>query len=220
MRRFNWPASLRVLGKSIVDWWDGWLDFVMLTLIWLPAQLTIILGPAATFGMFYVINLMVREGEATGIKGMIRGGRMFFWKSLLWGAINWLVVLIGYVAITFYAQLNSFVGSLAMWVVIILMALFFLAQFYAVPFFMQMEDAYKKVLVSIRNGFFLGMGTLPFTFILVVVCLLLMGISLGLIIPLFLGAPALVAMISTRGMVDRLEYLKLIRKDPDPREIP
>lgn len=219
MKRIAWPASLRVLGKSFLDWWDSWIDFVLISTVWFVAQLTIILGPPATFGMFYVINVMVREGESTGVRGLIRGAKLYFGKALLWGLLNWLVVIVGYTAIRFYADLNSLIGSIAMWVVILLVIGYGMAQFYAVPFFMQMEEDYKKVLMSLRNGFFLAFGTLIFTIILATISLILAVVTIAIVIPIFLGFPALIAMIQTRGMVDRLEYLQVLKKDPDPREI-
>ncbi len=46
----KFPAVLRVIGRSIVDWWDSWLDMVLVTIVWFVAQITVIFGPPATFG--------------------------------------------------------------------------------------------------------------------------------------------------------------------------
>jgi hypothetical protein len=73
----RFPASLRVIGRSVVDWWDGWLDMVVTLMIWLFAQMTIVLGPPATFGLYYVVHNMI-NGEAQGVRGLIAGARMYF----------------------------------------------------------------------------------------------------------------------------------------------
>src|SRR5512141_1274552 len=106
----RFPASLRVIGRSIVDWWDGWLDFVMLSIVWLFAQLTIILGPPATFGAYYVVHQML-NGEALGVRGMIAGGRKYFWKSLLWGLLNIVVIVILVVNYQFYGAVQAAWGN-------------------------------------------------------------------------------------------------------------
>ena len=98
----KWPAFLRVFGRSAVDWYDSWLDMTLIGIIWLFAQATIILGPPATFGVYYVTSNMVRNGESLGVRGMIEGARKYFIKSLAWGAINWLVAVISVVNFYFY----------------------------------------------------------------------------------------------------------------------
>ena len=206
MRNIKWPAPLRVIGKSVVDWWDGWLDFEIITIVWFFAQFTVILGPPATFGLYHVIHVMAREGEATGVKGMIQGARMYFGKALFWGLINWVAVILAYVNIAFYLQMGTTLGAIAMWIVIILSVTYLVAQFYTVAFFMQMKDDQKKVFVAFRNGLFLALGTPIFSFVLVLFAVVLIALSGALIIPIFLGVPALIAVLGTRGMIDRLEH--------------
>jgi hypothetical protein len=219
MRNINWPASIRVIGKSIVEWWDGWLDFEIMTIVWIFAQITVILGPPATFGVYHVIHLMSREGEATGVRGMLQGARMYFGKSLIWGVINWIVLILAAMNISFYNQMTNTIGMIAQWIVILLTVTYLVTQFYAVAFFMQMKDDQKKIFVAMRNGLFLALGTPLFTLVLILFSLALIGLSVGLVIPIFLGVPALIAVVGTRGMIDRLESFNLLKKDVDPKEV-
>jgi len=219
MKNIKWPAPLRVIGRSVVDWWDGWLDFELITILWFFAQLTIILGPPATFGVYHVIHVMAREGEATGIKGMIQGARMYFGKSLVWGLVHWVALILAYVNVVFYWQMGNTLGSIAMWIVLLLVFTYLVAQFYTVAFFMQMKDDQKRVFVAFRNGLFLALGTPVFTFVLVLLSVILVVLSVVLVIPIFLGVPALIAVLGTRGMIDRLESFNLLKKDLDPREL-
>jgi uncharacterized membrane protein YesL len=218
MRKIKWPAPLRVIGQSVVDWWDSWLDFWLLSVVWLLAQLTVVLGPPATFGLYHVVHVLLHEGQATGLKGMFQGGRMYFGKSLVWGVINWVVAILAYVNIAFYSQMGTTLGGIAMWVVILLTITYLVTQFYAVAFFMQMQDDHKKVFVALRNGLFLALGEPIFTFILVIFASLLIA-SLTFVLPLFLGIPALIAVLGTRAMRDRLIKFGVVKKDVDPREL-
>lgn len=215
--RVKWPAPLAVIGRSIVEWWDTWLDYEIITLAWVFAQVTIILGPPATFGMYYVANTMAREGQALGIKGMIEGARMYFGKALLWGLLNWAAMLLAYVNFTFYSQISSWWGAAAEVLVTFIFVLWLVTQFYAVPFFMEQTE--PKILLALRNGLFTALASPGFTFVLMLFVLLLIGLSAGLIIPLFLGAPGLIATLGTRALFNRLVKFGLKKDDPDPRDI-
>lgn len=219
MRNIKWPAPLRVIGQSVVDWWDSWLDFEIITIVWFFAQFTIILGPPATFGVYHVVHVLQHEGESTGIKGLFQGAKMYFGKSLLWGLVNWVVLLLAWVNITFYAQMGTTVGMIAQWVVILLTVAYLFAQFYAVAFFMQMKDESKNVFIAIRNGLFLALGEPFFTLVLMIFAAFLAGLSAAFVIPVFLGVPALIAVLGSRGMRDRLIKFGKIKPDVDPREI-
>ena len=164
MRNVKWPAPLGVIGKSVVEWWDAWLDFELITVVWFFAQFTVILGPPATFGVYHVVHVMVHEGEATGLKGMFQGARMYFGKALIWGVINWAALILAYVNIIFYSQMANTIGMIAMWIVIFLTATYLVTQFYAVAFFMQMKDENKNIFLALKNGLFLALGQPIFTF--------------------------------------------------------
>jgi hypothetical protein len=219
MKNIKWPAPLRVIGRSVVDWWDAWLDFEVITLVWVFAQFTVILGPPATFGLYHVVHVMTHEGEATGIKGMIQGARMYFGKALIWGLINWVVAILAVVNFGFYSQQGSVWGSIATGLVALLIVLYLLAQFYAVAFFMQMQDEFKKVFIALRNGLFLAMGEPFYTLALVIFAAILVALCVVLVIPIFLGVPSLIAVLGTRGMRDRLIKFGQIKPEVDPREV-
>lgn len=211
------PAFLRVFGKSAVDWYDAWLDMTVMGILWLIAQVTIILGPPATFGVYYVVNLMIRTGENRGIKGMLEGAKKYFWQSLGWGALNLLVLVIAVVNFTFYSQVNSPFAFAAQVFVMVLTGLWLMTQFYTVPFFMAQQE--ERILLALRNGFFMAVGTLFFTVGLMILEILIIALCVFLILPAFLGVPLFIPVLGTRALYDRLEAFGLRKKDPDPREI-
>jgi uncharacterized membrane protein YesL len=215
--KMRWPAFLKAFGQSVVDWYDAWLDMTVIGIVWLLAQLTIVLGPPATFGVYYVAYHMIRNGESLGVKGMIVGARKYFLKGLAWGAINWLVAVITVTNFWFYSNLESEVGIVVRFVVLVLAGLWLMTQFYTVPFFMAQEQ--ERVLLAIKNAFFLAMATLPYTLGLMIFVILDIGLSSVLILPAFLGLPMLIPVMATRTLFDRLGALGLVKKDPDPREV-
>lgn len=210
------PASLRVIGRSFVDWWDGWLDMVLTIIVWFLAQITIVFGPPATFGLYYVAHSMI-NGEALGVRGLISGGRKYFWKAWIWGIINLLVVLIISVNVYFYGNVTAAWAPYLQVIIIMLGFLWFCTQFYALPFFMEQEV--KNLFISIRNGLFTTLAAPFFTFMLMVIVVIVLGLSAGFIIPLFLGLPGVIPFLGIRALYNRLEAFGLREREKTPREI-
>lgn len=213
---FRIPASFRVIGRSIVDWWDGWLDMVVCTAVWFFAQITVVLGPPATFGLYYVVYRMI-NGEALGVRGMIEGARKYFWKSLQWGVINLVVVFTLSFSIYFYANVTAAWGFY-LFLLVVMMAVFWIStQFYALPFFY--EQDIKKLRVAFRNGALTSLAAPFFTFVILVLLLIVVVLSAGFIIPIFLGLPALIPILGFRALGDRLVAFKIRQPEKTPKEI-
>jgi uncharacterized membrane protein YesL len=210
------PASFRVIGRSFVDWWDGWLDMVVVTSLWLLAQFTILLGPPATFGLYHVVHNMI-NGEATGARGMIAGGKKYFLKSWVWGVINILVIVTIYINYIFYAGIEAVWGLFVSMFVILLAVLWASTQFYALAYFFEQDT--KKLRIAMRNGIFTTLAAPFFTFALLIIVAAVIVLSLGLVIPFFLGLPALVPFLGFRAMLNRLEAFGLREREKTPKEI-
>lgn len=210
------PASFRVIGRSAVDWYDGWLDIVMMTFIWFIAQLTIVLGPPATFGVYHVMYDMV-NGQATGVRGMIQGARKYFGKAWLWGIINIAAAVTLYINIVFYLNLDS-MWSLALVILVSMIGyLWLLTQFYALPFVMEQED--QRLRIALKNGLLTAMASPFFSFVIMVVVLLVILLSIGLVLPLFLGLPGLIPMLGFHALNDRLIAFGIRKAEKSPKEI-
>jgi uncharacterized membrane protein YesL len=210
------PAVLSVIGRSAVDWWDAWLDSVLMTMVWLVAQVSIVLGPPATFGVYYVINSML-SGESLGVRGVITGMRLYFGKAWLWGAINLLSLAIVYVNVIFYQQWDAPVAAFLRPVVVLIAILWYMTQFYALPFFMELKE--PNIFTAIRNGFFMMMASPLYSLVLMVVAVILTAVSVGFVLPFFLGLPMFAVILSARAVQDRLVAFGLRKKDLDPREV-
>lgn len=210
------PASFRVIGRSAVDWYDGWLDIVMMTFIWFIAQITVVLGPPATFGIYYVVYDMI-NGQATGVRGMIQGARKYFGKAWLWGIINIAAAVTLYINFTFYLNLES-TWSLALVILVTMVGyLWVLTQFYALPFFMEQED--QRLRIALKNGLLTAMASPFFSFFIMLVVLVVILLSAGLVLPLFLGLPGLIPMLGFHALNDRLIAFGIRKPEKSPKEI-
>jgi uncharacterized membrane protein YesL len=212
----RFPASLRVIGRSVVDWWDGWLDMVMVIIVWLFAQLTVVLGPPATFGLYYVVHSMI-NGEALGVRGLISGGRRYFGKAWIWGILNILGLVTLVVNYLFYGGMEADWGVYVQGVVTVLGFLWFCTHFYALPFFMEQEN--KSIKIALRNGILTTLAAPFFTIVLAIPVVLVAGLSAVFVIPIFLGLPGIIPFLGFRAMYNRLEAFGLRKPEKTPREI-
>ena len=213
---FRVPASLGVIGRSFVDWWDNWIDMVLVTIVWFIAQLTIVLGPPATFGYYYYVSQMI-NGESLGVRGLIRGARMYFGKSWQWGALNllgWIVLVINF---QFYGQVKAIWGIYLQVVIVMMIYLFTATNFYALPYFMAIEQ--KSLKVALNNGIRTTLAAPFFTIVLLLICLVVGIASIGLILPFFMGLPGVIAVLGFRAMEDRLVKFGLRKREKTPKEI-
>lgn len=214
---FRLFAPFRVVGRAFVDWWDGWVDTFLLTITWLLAQLTIVLGPPATFGVYYVINRMVNHGEALGVRGMIQGARMNFGKAWLWGAINLLAVVVIYVNWNFYLSFQAGWVVYVLALIVLMAYLFVCTQFYTIPYYLEYSG--QKLFVSMKNGMLTAMASPLFTFVLLVLSGVILVLSVVTVLPFFLGLPGLIPLFGVRGLQDRLVAYGLREREKSPREL-
>ena len=207
---------MKVIGKAAVDWWDGWLDLVITVLLWTVAQATIVLGPPATFGLYHVAHALI-NGESIGWRGLIEGGKRYFGVSWLWAALNWLALILIYVNTTFYGSIDSIWAFYAQIVMVMLFFIWVIIQFFTLPYMIEMER--KNLFRAYRNAFFTGMAAPVFSFLLILLSLIILVLCFFFVIPVFFGLPALVALIGVRALYDRLEAYGLREREKSPKEI-
>jgi uncharacterized membrane protein YesL len=210
------PAAFRVIGRAFVDWWDGWLDMVLTIVVWILAQVTIIFGPPATFGLYYVAYEMT-NGQAFGVRGLIGGAKKYFWKAWLWGLLNLLAAAILAANYSFYGAVKTAWAPYLQVLVMMLGILWYCTQFYALPYFMEQET--KSLFIAMRNGFLTTLAAPFFTFLIMTLAIIVIGLSIGFVLPLFLGLPGLIPFLGFRAVSNRLEAFGLRTREKTPREI-
>ena len=196
------PVSLQVIGWSLRDWWDDWVNMVVVNLLWWLAWLTIVLGPAATFGLYYVTNHLAR-GQSLGPRGLFEGGRRYFWQSWAWTLLNLMVALVIGANYFFYASIATAWANFMQAAFVLLGLGWLVVQFYALPYFMEQQE--KRIGLALRNGLFTALAAPGYTAVVASAAALVAGLSVGTVALLFLGGPCLVASLGSRAVMERLQ---------------
>jgi uncharacterized membrane protein YesL len=198
----EWPVPLQVVGRSLRDWWDDWVNMVVVNLLVALAWLTIVLGPPATFGLYYVTNHLAR-GQSLGPRGLFEGGRRYFLQSWLWFLLNLAVALIIGVNYFFYASLTPAWADYLKAAFVLLGSSWLVVQFYALPYFMAQQD--KRIGLALRNGLFTALAAPGYSLVVAGAAGLVAGLSIGTVALLFLGGPCLVAALGSHAVLERLD---------------
>ncbi len=206
----------RLIGRSILDWWDSWLDLLGVVLLWLVAQVTVVCGPPATIGLFYVCHALI-NGESIGVRGLVEGARKYFGKSWLLAFINLFVLLVLYANFSFYDRFQSSWGVYAQAFALVAWLVWLVVQFYAIPYLFEMEE--KNLMSAIRNGFFTGMAAPLFSFTILAFALLIVAFCAFLWVPIFFGIPAIIPLMAVRALNNRLQAHGIRPREKSPLEL-
>ena len=198
----RWPVPLKVVIQALSDWWDDWVNMALISLVWLLSWVTIVLGPPATFGLYYVTNQLVR-GRSLGLRGFLEGGRQYLLKSWQWMLLNLVVAVVSVVNIWFYGQLDADWAAMVQILPLFLGLTWLVIQFYALPYLMEQKEESLKL--ALRNGLFTFLAAPGYTAVVAGLAFLLMALSVGLVAPIFLGTPCLVATMGNRAVRERVE---------------
>ncbi len=204
-----------VIWKSIVGWWDNLIILVLITIAWLACWFTIILGPPATFGLFYAIHELVEE-NTTSFRTAFDGARRYFLISWGWMLANILVAGLLFLNLTFYSGVKSGFATIVQAITLVLIFFWLGMQFYSLPFFFMQEK--KSLWVAWRNGAYVALSSPLRAFLIWFVILALMGASILFILPLFVGIPAMTAIMGSIGVRERLITYGLIQPEEFEKE--
>lgn len=207
------PVSLQVIGWSLRDWWDDWVNMVVLNLLLALGWLTIVLGPPATFGLYYVTKHLAR-GKSMGPRTLFEGARRYFWKSWIWMLLNLVVALVVGANYIFYASYDAAWANFLRAAFVLLGLGWLVVQFYAVPYFMEQEE--KRIGIALRNGLFTALAVPGYTLVVAGAGALVIGLSAATVALLFLGGPCLVAALGSRAVLERLESFGVRERDSAP----
>ena len=200
------PVPLQVVVQALSDWWDDWINMALISLVWLLCWATIVLGPPATFGLYYVTNQLA-HGRSLGLRGLIEGGKRYFVKSWLWMLLNLVVTLVLAVNTWFYGQFEADWAGIVRAFPLFLGLTWMVIQFYALPYLMEQKDESLKL--ALRNGLFTLLAAPGYTAVVAGLAALAAVLSVLLVAPVFLGVPCLIAALGTRAVRERLETYRM-----------
>jgi uncharacterized membrane protein YesL len=199
--------AFRLIGRSFSLWWGDWVNQVMVSLLSVICSVTIILAPAALMGIFQETDDLVK-GTRTGIAGWWKGFKSNFTRSLLWGCVSLIVFAILGANIWLYYTLGTTWSPLLVGIFSILVLAWYQVQFFALGYLFNQNE--KNLRLAWKNSILTILGAPFFNFVIGLFVLLMSILSFGLILPLLVGTPALLSILSILAVRDRLEvYGKL-----------
>lgn len=197
----QFSAALRVLKRTLMDWWYDGISLALINVIWVLAVLTIILAPPATLAVFFAANQMA-QGRGFRFSDFVEGFRRYFLLSYGWGLLNVGAGILIVSSLLFYGQLASEWGLFLFTVVLFVTVWWLVVQFYTLPYLIEQER--KNILIALRNGLFTAFASPLYTLVLGAFVVLILGLSIALVIPIFLGVPCLIAVLANRAVRERL----------------
>jgi len=209
------PVPLQVVAQALSDWWDDWINMALINLVWLLCWVTIVLGPPATFGLYYVTNQLA-HGRSLGLRGLVEGGKRYFAKSWLWMLLNLVVALVLAVNIWFYGQFDADWAGIVRAFPLFLGLAWLVIQFYALPYLMEQKEESLKL--ALRNGLFTLLAAPGYTAVVAGLAALIAVLSVWLVAPLLIGGPCLIATLGNRAVRERLETYALFSARVRERE--
>lgn len=193
---------LAILGKATRRWWYDWTVIVIVSPVWLLAQLLIVTGPPAT-AVLYSLMRDTAESQYYGSAEAWRAFKQMFWPAWRWAAVNLIVWGVGLFNLLYYwpeygytwlALRLLWIGALSLWLA---------ANLVYWPFWLAQSDK------SLRNtyanaGRFLLLNPLP-ALVLTVISAGVLLVSAVTVILLVLGAAAWVALVGILTVDQALE---------------
>jgi hypothetical protein len=198
----NLPPPFNVLVQALSDWWESLFTLAVAGLIWTLCWLTVVLGPPATAGLYYLTYHMAR-GQNLGVGGMVEGARLYLLKSWLWGLLNLAALFVMSVSFLFYGQVTAMWGAVLQGFVMVIALIWLGTQLYALPYLMEQDD--KRLVLALRNGLYTALASPLYTLILVILSLIFLVLSALVVFPLIAGGPGFLAAIGTRAVLERIE---------------
>lgn len=211
----EWPIPLQVAGRALRSWWDDWVNMAVVNMLGWLAWMTIILGPPAAFGVYYVANQLA-HGQSVGPGGLLAGGRRYFVMSWLWFLLNVVVAVVIGANLMFYSTFDAVWANLLGAFFWLLAAIWLIVQFYALPYAIEQEE--KSVWVALRNGLFTALAAPGYTAVIIIVALVILLISAGLFALLFIGGLCLIAVLGNYAVLERMEAFGVREPRHSPEE--
>ena len=197
----KFPEPFRLIWRTLQIWWEGWLSLLLFGLVWVLCWATLVLGPPATFGLFFAVRVWMDERE-TRWDHYYQMSKKHLLVSWVWFLVNLFVFFLIFANIAFY---DNLAGGLSRALQIFSLGVLFLwmaVQFYALPYYVLLEK--KNLFIAWKNGLFTILASPIFSLTIWVALSLLLILNLT-VIPIFFGGPGLIVLLVSMGVEDRIE---------------
>ena len=193
--------SFAAIAKAFSLWWGDWANQVLVCLAAVLLSLTVILALPAYIGVLEQARDLT-HGARTGIAGMWSGFRRELRRSLPWGLLNLAASAVFGFTLWFYAN-SRFVFAPTLVVFISAAALiYFIWQYFSLACYTLQEE--KKIKLAWQNALALLLSRPGVMWLSGLLGAALSFVSLRFFIPLALGSPALIALVSLTAVQQAL----------------
>lgn len=197
------PSPLRPVAVAAQLLYEDWIIYILLNLLWTLAAFTVLLGPPATFGLFYAAQRSV-EGRVVAWRDLVHGAKRHFGQSWLWMIANVIVIfLVGY-ALLFYQAIPAGWARGAQGIMAALLVLWVMLQLYALHQLIvqpgtSLRTAWYRAWSAIRRRPFHALVATLTVLVLVALAILTQGLGFILI------GPGFVALLIQRAAQETLK---------------
>lgn len=199
-----------VMGRTLKAAYDELFLCVFLSIMWWLGTILVITAAPATVGLHQVANRMANYKRVDS---------SFFWEAARsnigrgWALylINLLLPIIIVTSVVFYLGTTGWLrilGFVCIWLFIFVLMI---SQYYFPLFWQQDEPNIRLVL---RNAVLLALQHPLYTFLMLLFQILLIGLSVAITLPLFLLAPALIAISANFALAGMLQEMGLAPQPP------
>lgn len=200
-------SPFAVLKYALVTWWDSAIPLALYSIIWLLLSITILFFAPATFVMAYLVAELLDE-TLPEPRAILRSLMTFFLKSWGWFLGNIFVIGLAWINWSFYRGIGEAWSEVLAWFIASIVIFWFGIQFYALPFYMVQEK--KSLILAWRNAMFAALASPGYALALWIVIALLIAASIFLVLPIMFGTPALIMIISSVAVRERVRTFKAI----------
>ncbi len=200
-------TPLKICWRSLVTWWDDWVNLAVISLVGLVCTITIVLAPPAIFAMFAASNELVR-GASPNVRGFLENVKRYFLPAWGWALVLIFIGSVLYANLLFYATLQQ---SWTFWLQFFLLFVWLTwmaSQLYALPYYIIQEK--QSILLAWRNGIFTLLASPFYTLVITLVALIWLAVCIGLILPLLLGGAFFIAILGCTSIQERVETFQKI----------
>ena len=207
MNELRTKDAFKLIGDAVKLWANDWANQALVGLVAFLCSLTIVLLPAATFGVFYQARDLAR-GNRTGLMGFWAGFKSYWRQNLTWGIVNLLVYAFLVFVIAFYflstSSLNSGVPLGIAGAFVVILVFWSIWQFLTLScFFLQDDDPYMKL--AWKNGLAIFLRLRAYSLTVGVIVFIFSLISVFTFIPLLFGAEGLIAVTGVRAVQETIK---------------
>ncbi len=204
--------AFKTIEKTFALWWSDWVNQVVVSMAAVLCSLTLVLAPASLMGIMHELNDL-SNGTRTGIAGWWKGFKLNFVRSLVWGAVTLVVFAILIFNAWFYYTLETSWAPILLGLCLLLIFVWFLVNFYTLGYLFLQEE--KSLRLAWKNSILTILGAPFFNLVIGFFLLAMTILSMGLFLPLLLGTPSLLALLSILAVRNRLEVYGKIAPLPE-----